>query len=148
MTPQAIAGTSARRCPRREAASRRRCLRGGCSRSGARRPLAPSTKRKPTTPKATAGGATRACRRHDTAPAGRGGGERVTACRAGQRPAARFRRPTRFSCREQDVSASSKRRKLARRRPLDLMKGDLDYSKFTLPRVHFYADRKTASTSN
>src|SRR5262249_32725626 len=92
--------------------------------------------------------ATRACRRHDTASARRRWREGSTSSRAGQRPAARFRRPTRFSCREQDVSASSKRRKLARRRPLDLMKGDLDYSKFTLPRVHFYADRKTASTSN
>jgi DDE family transposase len=31
MTPQPIAGSNERRCPRRAAASRRRCLRGGCS---------------------------------------------------------------------------------------------------------------------
>jgi|SRR5262245_51086455 len=41
MIPQPIAGSSARRCPRHAAASRRQCSRGGCSCSGARRPRAP-----------------------------------------------------------------------------------------------------------
>ena len=86
--PQPIAGSSARRCPRRAAASRRRCSTGGCSCSAARHPPAPSTRRKPTMPEATAGAAMRACRRRDTASARRRSRARIYVISGGPTPGA------------------------------------------------------------
>src|SRR5215471_10468358 len=100
MTPQPIAGSNERRCPRRAAASRRWCLRGGCSCSGARRRRAPSTKCKPTMAGAMAGAIMRVCRRPATVLAQRRSRAGFTSSRAGRRPVTRFRPPMRFSCRD------------------------------------------------
>ena len=98
--PQPVGGSSVRRCLRCAAASRQWCSRGGCSCSVARRPPAPSIRRKLTMPGATAGATMRACRRHDTALAQWRSRARFTSSPAARRPAPRRRWPMRFSCRE------------------------------------------------
>jgi len=88
------------RMPTARSGIARRFSRGECSCSVARHPLELSTRRRPTMPKATGGGGMRACRRRDTASARRRWREGSTSSRADQRPATRFRRPTRFSSRD------------------------------------------------
>jgi N-acetylneuraminic acid mutarotase len=88
------------RAPLPTARSGIECLRDGCSFSAARHPLAPSTRRKPMMPGATAGAAMRACRPRATALAQRPSPGGFTSSQAAQRPVRPRRQPMRFSCRE------------------------------------------------
>src|SRR5262249_11461272 len=87
------------------AAWRRGSWGGGCWCAAGRPPPAPSTRRKPMIPGATAGAAKRVCRRRDMVSAQPRSRAGFTSSRVAQDPATRRRRPMRFSCRKASRAA-------------------------------------------